>query len=72
MSPTHVERRIVEALAKALVLRDAAGCCRSDQDALRTRLLDGAHAIDELADLLRAQTMVAQLNHDVICERAEA
>lgn len=72
MSPAHVEHRIVEALAKALVLRDAAGCCRADQDALRTRLLDGAYAIDELANLLRAQTMVAKWNHDVILARAEA
>jgi hypothetical protein len=72
VSPAHVERRIIEALAKALVLRDAAGCCRSDQNSLRTRLLDGAYAIDELANLLRAQTFVAQLNHDVIVARAEA
>lgn len=71
MSPAYIECRIADALAKALVLRDAAGCCRSDQDSLRARLLDGAQAIDELVGLLRQAVLVARLNHETICARAE-
>ena len=72
MSPVYVERRIAYCEAVALGLRDAAGYCRTDQAALRERLLSGAQAIDELAQLLRSQTMVAKWNHDVIVARAEA
>jgi hypothetical protein len=72
VSPVYVERRIQHCEAVALGLRDAAGYCRADQQALRERLLTGAQAIDEMASLLRSQTMVAKLNHDTIVARAEA
>lgn len=72
MSPIYVERRIVYCEAVAAGLRAAAGYCRSDQQALRERLLGGAQAIDELSELLRSQTLVAKLNHDTIVARAEA
>lgn len=69
MLPPIVERQVSEAEAVAAGLRDTAGLCTSGQEALRTRFLQGAHAIDTLAALARCATWVAKLNHDTIVNR---
>ena len=72
MTPAHVSMRVATAKAVSAGLRDAAGYCRSDQDALRARLVQSAQTIDELVVLLEQATFVAKLNHDTITARAEA
>ena len=72
MLPTIVKRRVDHAQATAAGLCDAAGACTSQQEALRARLLSGAHAIDELVALLESATWVAKLNHDTILNRETA
>lgn len=68
MLPAIVERQIQFAEAVAEGHREAASYCLNGQEALRTRLIQGAQIIDTLVAMLRVANFTAKLNHDTIVE----
>ncbi len=70
MLPHIIQRRIDEAEANAVGLRDAAGNCSDEQSALRARLVSGAKAIDNVCKLARELGLAAILNRDTIINRS--
>jgi hypothetical protein len=66
--PPIVERQVEFAEAVAAGHREAASLCSKSQEALRSRLIQGAQTIDTLVCLIKVANFTAKLNHDVIVE----
>jgi hypothetical protein len=69
MLPHIITSQIDEAQAHAAGMRDAAGVCSTEQSALKTRLLAGAKALDDMCNLARQLGFAAITNHDTIVKR---
>jgi hypothetical protein len=52
--------------------REAASQCFPEQEALRTRLIQGAQALETMVSLVKVYAMVAQINHDTVREMQQS
>lgn len=69
MLPHMITSQIDEAEAHAAGLRATADECSAEQPALRTRLLLGAEALENVCKLARELGLAAILNRDTIINR---
>jgi ribosomal protein S16 len=68
----NLQRQIEFAEAVAAGHRETASQCSLEQEALRTRLLQGAQMIETMVSLVRIFAMTAKINHDTVREMQQS